>query len=237
MPDITLTASDGAELVAYLATPPVGEGPWPGVVLIHDAMGLSDDAKVNADRLAAAGYVALAPDLYSRGSMLRCVKATFQSMFAGQGQAFDDLEAARQWLLDRDDSNGATGVIGFCMGGGFALIAATKGFDASSVNYGQLPKDPDRVLAGACPIVASFGARDLTLKGAAAQLSAVLDKAGVESDVKEYPNVGHSFLNRFNTGPFSPVVKVLGFNYDHAASEDAWGRILRFFDKALRQKN
>ncbi len=234
MPELTITAGDGAQLDAYLAVPPTGEGPFPGVVLIHDAMGLSDDAKVNADRLATAGYVVLAPDLYSRGGMLRCVKATFQSLFAGKGQAFDDLEASRQWLLARADSNGRTGVMGFCMGGGFALISATNGFDASSVNYGQLPKDPDNVLRGACPVVASFGARDRTLRGAAAQLSGTLDKLSVESDVKEYPGVGHSFLNRFNTGPFSPVVKVLGFNYDHAAAEDAWGRILRLFDRQLK---
>jgi carboxymethylenebutenolidase len=234
MPDITLHAADGTELRGYLATPPIGDGPWPGVVLIHDAMGLSDDARVNADLLAAGGYVALAPDLYSRGGMLRCVKATFRDLSAGRGQAFGDLEAARQWLLDRDDSNGRTGVIGFCMGGGFALLSATRGFDASSVNYGQLPENPDEVLAGACPIVGSFGARDFTLKGAAAQLTAVLDKAGVDSDIKEYPGVGHSFLNRFNTGPFSPIVKVLGFNYDQPTAEDAWRRIFTFFAKHLK---
>src|SRR5947208_2656360 len=127
MPDITLAAGDSTQLRAYLATPPVGSGPRPGVVLIHDAMGLSDDARVNADLLAAGGYVVVAPDLYSRGGMVRCVKSTFRDLFAGRGQAFDDLQAARRWLLARDDSNGRTGVIGFCMGGGFALIAATNG--------------------------------------------------------------------------------------------------------------
>ncbi len=234
MPDITLTASDGAELGAYLAVPPIGDGPWPGVVVIHDAMGLGVDTRVNADHLAAAGYLALVPDIYSRGGTVRCVKATFSALFAGEGQAFDDIESARTWLLEQPANNGRTGVIGFCMGGGFALLAAARGFDASSVNYGQLPKNLDEVLGGACPIVASFGKRDRILKGAAAELEAGLAKAGVDADVKEYPDAGHSFLNRFNVGPFSPLVKVAGLNYHHPSAEDAWQRIFRFFEKHLR---
>ena len=234
MPDITLTANDGAPMRAYLATPPVGNGPWPGVVVIHDAMGLGVDTKVNADHLAAAGYLALAPDIYSRGGTLRCVKSTFQSLFAGKGQQFADIESAREWLVDQPTCTGKTGIIGFCMGGGFALLSAQRGFDASSVNYGQLPKNLDEVLEGACPIVGSFGARDLTLKGAAPKLQAALDKAGIASDVKEYPDAGHSFLNRFNVGPLTPLLKVTGMNYHQASAEDAWRRILGFFETHLR---
>ena len=104
----------------------------------------------------------------------------------------------------------------------------------SSVNYGQLPKDLDAVLAGACPIVASYGARDRTIKGAAAELEAGLKKAGVEGDVKEYPDAGHSFLNRFNVGPFGPLVKVAGMSYHQPSAEDAWRRILGFFETHLR---
>ena len=141
MPEITLTANDGAPMRAYLATPPVGNGPWPGVVVIHDAMGLGVDTKVNADHLAAAGYVALAPDIYSRGGTLRCVKSTFQALFAGKGQPFADIETSRAWLAEQSNSNGRTGIIGFCMGGGFALLTAQRGFDASSVNYGLLPEE------------------------------------------------------------------------------------------------
>jgi carboxymethylenebutenolidase len=237
MPEITLTANDGVPMRAYLATPAVGNGPWPGVVVIHDAMGLGVDTKVNADHLAAAGYVALAPDIYSRGGTMRCVKSTFQALFAGSGQAFDDIESARKWLVDQPMSTGKTGVIGFCMGGGFALLTAQRGFDVSSVNYGQLPKNLDEVLAGACPIVASYGARDRTIKGAAAELEIGLKKAGVEADVKEYPDAGHSFLNRFNVGPFAPLVKVAGMSYHQPSAEDAWRRIFGFFETHLRETN
>ena len=82
------------------------------------------------------------------------------------------------------------------MGGGFALLMAPRGFAASSANYGLLPKDPERALRGACPIVASYGGKDRCCKGAAGKLERALEHVGVEHDVKEYPEANHSFLNR-----------------------------------------
>jgi carboxymethylenebutenolidase len=229
MPDLSFDGPGGTPLRGYLATPPLGTGPWPAVVVVHEAFGLNDDTRVNADRLAAGGYVALAIDLFSRGGALRCLRSTFRDLLAGSGRAFDDLEAARRWLLALPEATDKVGVIGFCMGGGFALVAAGKGFDASSVNYGVLPKQLDDVLTGACPIVASYGAKDLGIKGAAAALQASADRVGLVADIKEYPNVGHSFLNRHNFGPFSPLEKVVGLNYDQPTAEDAWRRIFAFF--------
>ncbi len=236
MPDITVTADDRTDLRAYLSVPPVGTGPWPGVVVIHEAFGLNDDTRVNADHLAAAGYVALAPDLFSRGGALRCVKATMSALMAGAGRAFEDVEVARRYLLDLPETTDATGVIGFCMGGGFALLSAVRGFDVSSVNYGQLPKDLEVALEGACPIVASYGARDLGMKGAAAKLENALTAAGIDHDVKEYPGAGHSFLNRHSAGPFGPLVRVAGMSYHHPSAEDAWQRILGFFETHLQPR-
>ena len=139
MTQVPGTASASA-LDAYVATPPVGSGPWPGVVVLHEAFGLNDDTRQQADRLASAGYLAVAPDLFTDGGALRCLKSTFAAMSSGQGKAVDDLTAVRTWLADRDDCTGKVGVIGFCMGGGFALLLATRGFDASAPNYGLIPK-------------------------------------------------------------------------------------------------
>ena len=221
-------------LNAYVAKPPVGDGPWPGVVVLHEAFGLNDDTRQQADRLAAAGYLAVAPDLFTDGGALRCLKSTFAAMTSGQGKAVDDITAVRTWLSERADCTGKVGVIGFCMGGGFALLLANRGFDASAPNYGLIPKDPREALAGACPIVASFGKRDRGLRGAAAQLEEVLGDLGVTHDVKEYPDAGHSFMNRHNAGmALSFVERIAGFDYHHASAEDAWNRILRFFDLHL----
>jgi carboxymethylenebutenolidase len=217
---------------AYLAVPPVGEGPWPGVVVLHESFGLNDDIRQQADRLAAAGYVALAPDLI--GSW-RCLLATFRALTAGRGKAFDDIDAARRALAARDDCTGRIGVIGFCMGGGFALASAARGFDAAAPNYAHLPKDVDATLRGACPVVASYGAKDRMMPGGTvAKLESALARAGVEHDVHEYAGAGHSFLNRHDLGPGGALLRVAGVGYHQPSAEDAWGRILRFFSVHLQ---
>ena len=232
MPDLSYPAASG-ELGAYLAVPR-GDGPWPGVVVIQDALGLTDDIREQADRLAAGGYLAFAPNLYS-GRGLRCVIATLQQSRSGHGPAYEDIEAAREWLVDRDDCTGRVGIIGFCMGGGFALLSAPRyDFAAASVNYGEVPEDAVERLRGACPIVGSYGGRDRTLRGRPERLRSALTELGVDHDVKEYPGAGHSFMNRINVGPvFAPVLHLTGFDYHHPSSEDAWRRILVFFDEHL----
>lgn len=232
MPATTVPgATTVPELRAHLAVPH-GEGPWPGVVVLHEAFGLNADIRAHADRLAAVGYLAVAPSLYSAGG-LRCLRATFAAMLSGRGAVFGDIEATRSWLAARPDCTGRVGVIGFCMGGGFALVAA-RDFDAAAPNYGRLPKDAEAVLRGACPVVASYGARDRSLRGAAQELETVLTDLGVEHDVREYPDAGHSFLNRPGSGPLTILQKIPGVGYHEPSAQDAMARILRFFDMHLR---
>jgi carboxymethylenebutenolidase len=160
MPDLSYPAPGGT-VPAYLALPDDGRGPWPGVVVVHEAFGLTDDIRGHADRLAAHGYLALAPDLFRGRPWLRCIRAAFSQLQSGSGPAFTALDGAREALAVRADCTGAVGMIGFCMGGGFALLCAPgHGFAAASANYGPVPRDAEQALAGACPIVGSYGGRD-----------------------------------------------------------------------------
>lgn len=209
-----------------------GDDRLPGIVIVHEIFGVDDQARSFAHRLAEMGYLAVVPDLFTEGGPRRCLRATFSALRSGEGRAFRDIAAARQYLLGREDCTGGVGIIGFCMGGGFALLCAApeRGFTVSSANYGQLPEDPD-VLRGACPIVASYGGRDRGLGGAAEKLDRKLTEFGVEHDVKEYPNASHAFLSTELSGPWylRPVLKIAGMGPRPEAAADAWRRIEAFF--------
>jgi carboxymethylenebutenolidase len=236
VPDTTLSTPSG-EAGAYLAVPS-GDPPWPGVVVLHEAFGLNADIRAHADRFAGRGYLALAPDLFSLGRpKARCVLGAFRALSKSSGPAFDAIEAARAALARRSDATGRVGVIGFCLGGGFALLAAPRGwFQAASVNYGVVPKDADTLLRGACPIVASYGAKDRFLRDAPEQLEAALAANGVDRDVKQYPEASHSLLNR-HTGTVPMLIdRVTGFGYHEPSARDALRRIDAFFDRYVAQR-
>jgi carboxymethylenebutenolidase len=155
--DLAARRNGSQRLRAYLPTPP-GPGPWPGVVMIHEIFGLDDVMRRHADRLANIGYLTLAGDLFSAGGTKRCLVSNMAAMARGHGRAFADISAARDYLAESPDCTGKIGVIGFCLGGGFALLSASDGYEAAAVNYGQLPRHVDAALRGACPIVTSYGA-------------------------------------------------------------------------------
>ena len=159
--DLTLYIA-GDPIPGYLSVPESG-GPWPGAVVLHQAFGLDDDIRRITDRVAAMGYLSVAPDLVAGGGW-RCIARLFRDLSRGFGENVEKVEAVITWLRSRADCSGKVGAIGFCMGGGYAFLLGSKGqVDVTAPNYGAVPPE----LASSCPVVGSYGAEDrVTRKGA-----------------------------------------------------------------------
>jgi carboxymethylenebutenolidase len=220
---------------AYSATPTTAP-PWPGVVVIHDFTGMSHDLRAQADWLAGEGFATVAPDLYYWGSRWKCLRVIMRELGDRKGRTFDDIDAARRWLTSVDGCSSRVGVIGFCMGGAYALaLAPNPSYSASSVNYGGCPADAESWLPSACPVVGSFGGADRSPLGARAgrRLDDILTRSGVPHDVKVYPGVRHGFMNDHDPGDATLMLRFLarvsGTKYDDAATRDARRRITSFF--------
>ncbi|CDP83514.1 dienelactone hydrolase [Mycolicibacterium farcinogenes] len=214
-----------------LLNSPGGDGPWPGVVIIHDAIGYGPDNEAISERVAAAGYLALTPNLYSRGGRARCITRVMRELMTQRGRALDDILAARDHLRSHAKCTGAVGIAGFCMGGQFALMLGPKGFGASAPFYGTpLPRHLAQTLDASCPVVASFGRRDPIGIGAPARLQRIVDDKNIPADIKVYPDAGHSFANQL---PGQAFLRITGFGYNEAATADAWSRVFAFFDEHL----
>src|SRR5206468_8584979 len=184
---------------AGLARPlPPGGARRPAVIVIHELFGLNDAIRRMTGRFADLGYVALAPDLYDAGSpRLLCIARTMLALRRKDGPAFADLEAARTWLAARPEVDPRRiGVVGFCLGGGFALLYAVRApLRAAGVFYGDVPATAD-ALRGVCPVVAGYGARDRLFAGQGRRLETLLTELDVPHDVRLYPDAGHSYMSR-----------------------------------------
>jgi len=217
----------GAGTLPTFVARPGGSPPWPGVVVVHDALGMTRDLQEQTRWLAEAGFLAAAPDLFHSGGHLRCLFRTMREMASDRdGPARQSLLGVRDWLLQRDDSTGTVGIVGFCLGGGFAFaLASHRWFSASAPNYGGMTERGWESLQNACPIVASYGAEDPTLSGEAARLRHTLSQFGIPHDVVEYPGVGHGFMNDHREDESSWFVRLLtklsNTRYDETATLDA----------------
>ncbi len=226
---------EGAPMRGALALP-AEPGSWPGVVVIHELLGLNDDMRRIVRRFAASGYAALAPDLFDGlGPRPLCMWRTLRAYGSGGGRPLRTIEAARAWLAAHAEVDaGRLGVAGFCMGGGFAQLLATRGgVRVAAVFYADVPRRAER-LAGVCPVVAGYGGRDLVFGKNGIRLEAHLRELGVPHDVKTYPQAGHSFMSRYEgLTAWLGAVGPLRAGHEQGAAEDSWSRMLAFFAEHL----
>ncbi len=214
--------SNGGTTDAYLATPASGKGP--GVIVIQEWWGLVGHIKNVADRFAAEGFTALAPDLYHGKTASEPDEAGKLFMALNIQQAEKDLRGAAKFLAEHS-STAKIGVVGFCMGGQLALFAATLNPSVGAcVNfYGVHPNvKPDySKLAG--PVLGLFAEKDAFVTPQVARdVDTAIKGAGKQSEIHVYPGVDHAFFNDEREV------------YDKAAATDAWKRTLALFRQNLR---
>lgn len=210
----------------YLAKP-AGEGPWPGVIVIQEWWGLDAQTESIADRFAAQGYLAFAPDLYH--GELAALGDNDKAMSLVQKYAPGapaDLEKLYDALKSHPDCSGKVGSVGFCFGGRMALaLGLRRPVDAVCTFYGgqmQLLFEQMRKNFHA-PVLGLFGDADQSIPaGTVQEFDKLLAEAGVEHEVITYPNSGHAFFRDSDPSVYKPV-----------ASKDAWERVTKFLAKHL----
>jgi carboxymethylenebutenolidase len=213
--------SNGASAVGYLATPEGGQGP--GVLVIQEWWGLVDHIRDVCDRFAATGFTALAPDLYHGVTVSEPDEAGKAMMALQMDGAARDLSGAVDELVRRSAGD-HIGVIGFCMGGGLALVLATQRPDAVAAVvpcYGVIPwpdAQPDYAALSAAVLGHYAGKDGFFTPEAAEALGEQLRGLGKKAEIVVYPECDHAFFNDTR-----PEV------YDAAASAALWDRSLDFF--------
>ncbi|HWO00206.1 MAG TPA: dienelactone hydrolase family protein [Blastocatellia bacterium] len=214
----------GRKAQGYLAEPEA-KASHPALIVIHEWWGLNDHIKDIAERFAAKGYIALAPDLYDGTVTKDPAKAGELMQGLAQERALEALSGAVNFLKGYASVKAEKiGVTGFCMGGTFALLLACFNSDikASAPFYGDVP--PDDVIKNLSAPVLFIGAQNdpWITRDKMERLRAALKKFGKEGEVKIYSGVGHAFFN--DTRPEA---------YDREAAQDAWERVGQFLTDRL----
>lgn len=232
---VQLNTSDG-KMDAYVAQPKEN-GPHPGIVVIQEAFGVNDHIKKVTDRLAAEGYVAIAPDIFHReaeriipySEMPKAI-ATLQRVV--DSKAMEDVGAAIAHLKSQSNVKpNSIGVIGFCMGGRLAYLTAAHHANdiKAAVPYygGGIPAGNPSPLSRTgeikCPMYLFFGAKDqLIPMDHVSQINNELTSKKVPFQMKIYPEAGHGF-NCDDRG-----------SYHEASAKDAWEKTKAFFAQHLK---
>jgi carboxymethylenebutenolidase len=224
---------DNSPMRCYTASPE-GEGPFPAVVVIQHAGGVDDFVQTMTDRVAEAGYVGIAPDLYHREGPDAGDDAMTRMSRLRDARIVRDVNAAIQHLkrlpVVRSDHIGITG---FCMGGRIAYLLAAVNRDLRAavvfyggnimVPWGDVPAPFEQTERIQCPVLGLFGEDDQNPGPAdVAKLDAELTRLDKVHEFHSYPGAGHAFMNEGRP------------SYRQQAAQDAWGRCTAWFARYLR---
>ena len=227
--EIQFPSTDGTAIGGYI-TRPKGDVPRPAIMVIHAWDGISDHTRDVGRRFAKAGYVALVPDLLSRQGGTSSFASRDAAIAAGRKLDDDtltkDLTGGINYVKGRSFVGAnKIGVIGFCWGGGKALMFTTRSKDlaASVIYYGSNPRNLEDVKNITAPVLGQYGGADEPITSAVPQLEDAMKKYGKSFEYKIYPGAPHAFNS--DTSPTS---------YREDAAKEAWARTLEFFKKHLQ---
>jgi len=213
---------------AFLAEP-AGSASAPAVIVIQEWWGLNEHIREVARRFAREGYVAIAPDLYSRqGHKVANDPNTAAQLMGGlkMPDGIEDLKTTVAWLRSQKRARSAKmGVIGFCMGGSYALLlpCESQEISAAAPFYGEIP-EASKVRNLGCPIFYAYGENDGWIQRSDVdRLAKELKEFGKRGEVKVYSGCSHGFFNDTRADV-----------YDAAAAKDSWAHVLKLFSENLK---
>lgn len=207
----------------YLSRP-IARGAWPAVIMLHEWWGLEEHFRDLGRRLAQEGFVTLVPDLYHG-------KLTSGRQEAAHLKASLDIERAVQEILDGIPYlrslpfvSGKIGIMGFCMGGGLALLGACRSAELSAavIYFPSIYPDPSELENVACPVLLHYGTADsVTPMSEIERIQKTLEQRQKPYELYLYEEAGHAFMNTH------------GGNYHQEAAEVSWPRTVEFFRRRL----
>ena len=236
---VLFAGHDGDQISGYLARP-LGAGPYPGVIVIHEVFGLLTHIKEVTRKMAAHGYAALAPDLHHRegpGDPDDVASAVRAAGGVPDDRCIGDIEGALAYLRSLPYRSGKVGVIGYCSGGRQTYLVACNipSLDAAIDCYGgrvvagpadlndRQPKAPIEMTEGLnCPLLGLFGAEDTSPSPEQTQMiEQELRRHGSTYEFHTYENAGHGFFADYRP------------SYRQHAAGDGWQRVFNWFDRYL----
>jgi carboxymethylenebutenolidase len=224
MPDVEFK-SNGDTATGYLAEPESGKGP--AIVVLQEWWGLDDHIRSVVDRFASEGFVALAPDLYHGETTDQPDEAEQKMMAMNMDEAEKEMRGAVDYLSEHESYDGSgIGSVGFCLGGGLAVWAATVNpkVDAVVTYYYVMPHGKPDFSKVDAPVLGHFGTGDdFVPVDDAKALEKELNDAGAEADFEFYEGAGHAFFNDTDR---------LG-TYDKEKAESSWQKTIDFFKRHL----
>jgi carboxymethylenebutenolidase len=227
--DVKYPASDGASIDAYV-TRPKGDGRRPAVIVVSDNTGLEDHNRDIGRRLAKAGYVAIVPDVVSREGGTKSFpnqQAVAKAVASlTDDNLMKDLMGAQNYIKSQNYVQpNKIGVLGFCWGGGKALLFTTQDKDlaASVIYYAPMPENFDIVKNITAPVLGNYAGLDKPITSQVPRLAEEMKKYGKSFDYKIYPDAPHAFNSDVRPDRYRPE-----------AAKDAWERTLAFFKQHLQ---